>query len=171
MLSGNSHTNRKWIYDVKDQFADMFDSIYVQDYRHWETGEGWIDLEHELSVLKEQTQNLQEPYGIFAKSIGTVLAVQAVRQGVLKPDFLLFCGVPLNFIIENNFQFFNELKACSLPTTLVHNEHDVVGSAADLKRYLGDELGSKVIVTAGNTHNYEDYALLRAEVNQLMRTT
>lgn len=153
------------MYDVQTQVSDLFGATHIQEYKHWKTGDDWIDLTYELSKLRQQ--KLQEPYGVFAKSIGTVLGVQAIQRGIIKPKFLLFCGVPLDFIIANFSQCKEVLKTCNIPTVLIHNEDDVIGSAQKLKQYLGDELASKVVVTPGNTHDYEDYTLLKHELTKL----
>lgn len=169
MFSGNSLRNKAWIYEAKAKFADLFDELYVQDYRHWETGEQWIDLGHELEVLR--ARHFDGDYGVFAKSIGTVLAVQAAKQGIIKPKFLFLCGIPLDFIEKDYPQFAKDLASLDVPTTVVHNEHDKVGSAAAARAYLEPAFTEPhdftFIQTPGDTHDYEDYELLRNELTRL----
>ncbi|HEY1835505.1 MAG TPA: hypothetical protein VGG13_01655 [Candidatus Saccharimonadales bacterium] len=171
MFSGNSLRNRDWVYETKEQFADLFDSFYVQRYRHWDLGTDWIDLPHELQILRQQQTSFRPGYGVFAKSIGTVLAVQAIGQQIIKPEWLLFCGLPLDYTLEEFPQFAAVLAKCGLPVVFVHNQHDPVGDAAAAKAYLNPKLANtknwQFIETPGDTHDYEDYDLLRAQLKEL----
>ncbi len=169
MFSGNSLRNQTWIHEVRAHLGDLADSTYLQEYEHWSTGEEWINLSHELEVLK--VAKLAEPYAVFAKSIGSVLTVQAIEGGIIKPKFLLFCGLPLGYIVQDYPQFGEELAKINLPTTVIHNEHDVVGGAAETLAYLGsavtDRPNFKFITTPGDTHDYENYDLLHTELAHL----
>jgi pimeloyl-ACP methyl ester carboxylesterase len=171
MFSGNSLRNRDWIYEARQHFADLFDDLYVQDYRHWEIGGDWIDLAHELEALQAKAAGFDAKYGVFAKSIGTVLAVQALAQGIIKPDWVLFCGIPFGYVDRLYPQFAVELAKCRLPTTIIHNEHDTVGDADAVDAYLKVAFAGRkdyrFIKTPGETHDYEDYELLRAQLTAL----
>ena len=170
MLSGNSFRNREWIFDVQSQLAGQFDKTFVLDYEHWASGQPNIDLNAELIRLT-QAATRHEPYGVFAKSIGTVLAVQAIEQGLIKPIFLLFCGIPLGYIQSDYPQFGDVLENAGLPTTLIHNQNDPVGSSVDVAKYMRARFASakyKFIETYGNTHDYEDYGLIKAELTDLI---
>lgn len=168
MLSGNSLHNQDWVYEARDEVSDLFDSTYVQNYRYWQTNEEWIDLPHELSVLKDQ--HLAGDYGVFAKSIGTVLAVQALDKNIISPKFLLLLGLPLGYITKNYPQFASILTSNSLPVTVIHNTEDVVGTAEAAREYLLsclNEADFTFIETPGDTHDYEDYVLIRSELKRL----
>jgi hypothetical protein len=97
--------------------------------------------------------------------------VQAITRGIIKPKFLLFCGLPLGYIEQDYPQFAEELAKINLPITVVHNDHDVVGSAIDTLKCLGEEVTGrtnfKFITTPGDTHDYENYDLLRTELMAL----
>lgn len=169
MFSGNSLRNRDWIYEARAQLAGLVDEAYIQDYKHWQTGANWIDLPYELEAVKRQ--GIAGDYGIFAKSIGTVLAVQAISQKIISPRFLLFCGLPLDYIKKDYPEFAAVLAQANLPLTVVHNEDDKVGRAETVREYLAEPLSEtdyKFIETPGDTHDYEDYELLRSELKQLM---
>lgn len=168
MLSGNSLRNRDWIYEARGHLADQFDDTYIQDYRHWTSGDEWIDLPHELEVLAHQ--NFASDYGVFAKSIGTVLTTLALEQNILAPKFLLFCGLPLGYIEKDYPQFASVLAASNLPLVIVHNTNDTVGSAEAVREYLKVPLAETdytFIETPGDTHDYEDYKLLIQQLTEL----
>ena len=170
MLSGNSLNNRDWILEAQAQLKTPFQSTFVLDYGHWATGQPNIDLQAELPKLAKAAGNL-EPYGVFAKSIGTVLAVQAIEQGLIKPAFLLFCGIPLGYILSDYPQFGAVLARANLPLTFIHNQNDSVASSSDASQYLQSHLTPDqyhFIETPGNTHDYEDYSLLKTELATLL---
>ena len=170
MLSGNSLRNRDWIQHTEHQFAGLFDDYYVQNYAHWDSGEEWIDLPHELTVLTEKAPDFSHPYGVFAKSIGTVLALQATQKDIIKPMFMLFCGLPLGYINEKYETFKKDLEAYEGKVVIIHNQHDTVGDAEAVKAYLGDVVdGSRVafIDAPGDSHDYEDYLILMSELSML----
>lgn len=171
MFSGNSLSNKTWIYEARDHFADLFDSVYVQDYEHWQSGENWIDLDHEIKVLAANQSKFEGEYGVFAKSIGTVLAVHAMAQGIIKPAWLLFCGLPLGFVQKEYPQFAEVAASQQSPVTFIHNEHDEVGTAAAAQTYLDPAFAGRqdyrFVATPGDNHRYEDYDLLRTELIRL----
>lgn len=174
MLSGESLRNRDWIAEAHDEMASLVDQTYVQQYRHWELDQPQIDLDHELSELAVAAEEFggAGDYGIFAKSIGTVLTVKALDQGIVRPKFLLLMGAPLGYIIPNYPEYATNLAAAQLPTTMIHNAHDKVGTAHDVNEYLNTALTDKsnftFIVTPGDTHDYLDYDLLRGELQKLI---
>lgn len=172
MFSGNSLRNRDWIYEVQKQFARIADDIYIQNYQHWASGEQWIDLPHELAVLGRH--KFASDYGIFAKSIGPVLAVKALEQKILAPKFLLFCGLPLGFITKDYPEFASVLAASNLPLVIIHNTNDKVGSAESVREYLNEPLAETdytFIEIPGTTHDYENYDLLREQLKNLAKQT
>lgn len=172
MLSGNSPRNRDWIFEAQRQLGGLFDGTYVADYHHWQTGEPNIDLTHELGELANRQPEFGDNYGIFAKSIGTVLAVQALEQQIVKPKFLLFCGLPLGYIEQDYSRFNTVLAASQLPLVIIHNRDDKVGSATAAKSYMASkftgESNYRFVETPGDTHDYEDYELLRGQLKTLL---
>jgi hypothetical protein len=172
MLSGNSLHNQAWIQEASQKLQDLSSSTFIQDYRHWHSGEPWIDLPHELEILQEQAGQFEPDYGIFAKSIGTVLATQALERRIINPRFLLLCGLPLGYITKGYPHMAAVLAGSGVPITIIHNEHDTVGDAGDVSRYLSPAFAGKpdyrFVASPGDTHDYTDYALLRAELAALI---
>lgn len=173
MLSGNSIQNREWIYRSRKEFAKLFNSFYVQDYLHWRSGAEWIDLEYELNWLEESTKRFSSSYAVFAKSIGTVLTAKALHQGIIEPKFLLLVGLPLGYIKSSYPEFAQILFDANLPTTIIHNEFDKVGTAEEAEAYMAEKFSDRgdyqFITTPGDTHNYEDFGLMRTELDRLKK--
>lgn len=166
-FSGNSLRNRDFAHEAEAKLKDMFEATYIQEYKHWETGKEWIDLPHELEVLKGSNQTGE--YGVVAKSIGTVLTVQAITQSIIKPKFLLLLGLPLGYITKDYPEFGQALVDINLPTVIIQNDNDPVGTAQDAQAYLPETLKQCLITTIGQTHDYEDYPLLREQLANLQK--
>lgn len=173
MLSGNSLHNKDWIEHAQIELSGEFDVTVVQDYAHWHTDDDQIDIEHEVEILKELVAEIDGPYGIFAKSIGTVLALHAYQQKIIQPEFMLFIGIPLSYILTEYAEFKEVLSSVDCPISIIHNSNDKVGSAQELAEYLGDDLvgTTRWNTPAGNTHDYENYQLLRSELDALIQTS
>lgn len=168
MLSGNSLRNRDWIQVAERKLTVPFQKTYVQQYAHWINGDEWIDLPHEQLVLGAAVESLS-PYGIFAKSIGTVLSVQSIAAGLVQPKFLLLMGIPLDYIQEHYQDFATDLTAYGGPVIILQNNHDPVGDGTAVREYLGDLPDTMSFVTTiGETHDYEDYDFLQAKLELLV---
>lgn len=170
LLSGNSLKNRDWIYDARQRLAELFDDTYIHDYNHWVTKEPWIDIKYELKAL--ENHRVAEPYCIFAKSIGTVLAIQAIEQKIIQPKFALFNGIPLNYINDNYEEFGDLLSKSDVPITIVQNDLDPVGSYEQVSDFISRHCHENPLVTLeagdGNTHDYLDYDLMKKLIKQMM---
>lgn len=169
MLSGNSLRNRDWIQDMQPSLASYFEKTYVQTYEHWLTGKEWIDLEHEHEVLRPVVKNF-EPYGVFAKSIGTALTVQAIEAGYLQPRFLLLLGLPLDYIEKSYPSFFTVLADYDGPVVIIQNRNDPVGESPKVLAHFGDNIPGHIAVSEvpGDTHDYMDKAFIKAKLELLL---
>lgn len=171
MLSGNSLRNRNWIYEVRKQFREVFDDYYIQDYQHWHSGEEWINLDLELELLEKAAANFQADYGIFAKSIGTVLAAKALKTDIISPKFLLLVGLPMGYIREKYPGFGQVVFDGRTAVSVIQNEFDPVGSAESARLYMADKFSERgdyqFIEAPGDSHDYTNYELMRAELKRL----
>lgn len=168
MLGGNSLHNRDWLYRVRQHVETLFDGTYVQEYEHWRSGGVWVDIQHELSVVRAGRTGYGAEYGVFAKSIGCVIAAQAIEQGMLRPQFLLLCGLPFGYIKQDYQGFANSIAAARVPVTVIQNEHDPAGGAAEVDDYLKQSFAGRsdchFMTTPGESHDYEDLDLLREQL-------
>lgn len=155
LFSGNSYNNRDYAYDVKLQVEDLFEHVYIQEYRHWKTGNQLIDIEYEEVAAGHKTAELK-PYTVFAKSIGTALTLKAIADGVLTPERCVFVGLPITSIAEMQLPLKEWLAKVTVPITVIQNSQDPYGSYADVVRYLKNT-DCIVIENPGDTHDYTDY--------------
>lgn len=170
MCSGNSLRNRDWANEARDKLGKNFERFEIINYLHWDSGEQWIDLDSELSKLTELPNGLGE-YGMFAKSIGTVLAARAIEQQILSPKFLLLCGLPMGYINDKYRSFANVISRANIPTSIIQNDQDPVGSSQEVLDYLGNSFerhpNFSFKVTHANSHEYLEYMLLEEELTRL----
>ena len=172
MLGGNSQSNRDWLYQVRQAVESMFEGTYVQEYEHWRSGGVWLDMPQELAILRDGREWYGPDYGIFAKSIGAVLAADAIDQKMLQPRFLLLCGLPFGYIKQDYLQFAEVIANAGVPMTVMQNEFDPAGSASEVDEYLKDYLAGRsdchFITTPGESHKYEDLELIRQQLQLLI---
>lgn len=162
MFSGNSLANQDWIHEVDARVKELFDQTYVQEYRHWHTGEKLIDIDHEETVAAEAVKNLS-PYILFGKSLGSVLAIKGMADGTLIPERCVFVGLPTVSIQQLRLPVLDWLNKVSAPITIIQNEYDPYGSYEEVKAYL-EGFDIALIKTPGDTHDYLSYA----QITQLL---
>lgn len=164
-LVGNSLNNKTWIEEIKSNF-DSFSTGNILYYDHWQSGEKWINLQKESEKLAELVKDKKD-YFVFAKSIGSVLALKNVFEGTLNPKKMVVCGLPYR-AGKDEFKEIDEcLKTLKVPTMFIQNEFDPVCSFDELAETLANNSPDDyhLIKNAGNsTHDYEDYESLIKQV-------
>lgn len=174
LLAGESSRNQAWIEQVSQALAPLFDKTYAQQYAHWETGGNAIDFAPELAKLEKAAAGF-EPYAIFAKSIGTMLAVQGMHDGSLRPTACLFVGLPLGYAARHNIALADWLAASGVSCAIAQNEDDPVGSCTKVQQYFSQAPAQPghqptLLCLPGDTHNYNDLETLRDLMAQLVHT-
>ncbi len=157
-LAGNSLNNKTWIEKIKSSF-DSFSTGDILYYNHWQTGEKWINLQRESEKLAELVKDKTD-YFVFAKSIGSVLALKNIFEDKLNPKKMVICGLPYH-TGQKEFEKIGEcLKTLKVPTMFIQNEFDPVCGFDELAEMLANNSPEDyhLIKNAGNeTHDYEDY--------------
>ena len=157
-LAGNSLKNKTWIEKVKENF-DKFSTGEILYYNHWQTGDKNLNFKIETTKLIEMVKDKQN-YCIFAKSIGSVLALKTIYENNINPQKLIICGHPYNLAKELGLLIDDYLTSLSIPVIFIQNDFDPLFSFVDLEKVL---IKNKVqnytlIKNPGvNTHSYEDY--------------
>ena len=152
-LAGNWHGNRDWIEGVKRRF-DTFSTGQILYYGHWQSGGRMIDWEKEAKKLGELVKD-RDDYFVFAKSVGTILALKTIDQGVFKPKKAIFCGIPYHLAQRGGILV--------IPTIFIQNEFDPACSHEKLNQALqkNKPMDYQLIKNPdNNTHSYEDYEQL-----------
>lgn len=171
VLAGNSFRNREWGEQCAEFFRADFDMVFYLHYDHWSTGEKNIDLEIELEKLKETVEGVGEKgdWYIFAKSIGSVLALMAVEQGILSPEKCVFFGMPLAIAERDVTKDWSYLSDLKVPALAFHNDQDPTANYGFTKEKLAEIAPTITLRTLqGDTHDYLDFALYADEVRQFI---
>lgn len=170
LFSGNSYTHKEWIEQVESFLRDLFDSTYIQYYKHWEDKSPVIYLDHELEVLKTAVNPSEPEYVVFAKSAGTLLALSAINKGIFKPKKCIFVGLPVVWGRTNGFNVDSWIQNYSINTLFIQKTLDPAMHFSDLKDYLQEKkvVNPNLVELPGDDHYYGDLALLKAKTADFM---
>lgn len=162
VLGGNSQTNLEWVEKVKEKLYLDFKGVYVHYYRHWSLAEPLIDLNFELEELANKISGL-EPYVIFAKSAGALLALNGAVLGKIHPVACVFVGFPPDFGERLGLEMKWLLKNYFVPTFFMQKTDDPAMGAKELKLYLEDNCRSvcRMEEIPGSNHRYDDWEGIR----------
>lgn len=168
ILPGNSPRNQAWGEAAAKFFDGQFDEIYLQFYNHWETGEALIDVPDELDKILAYTDQSEadDEWYICAKSVGSLVALIAVQEELIKPIKCIFFGMPLDTAAEELFKDdWSALTDFAVPTLVFHNDNDPVASFEFTKKEIAD-LGPDFIFKAlsGDTHDYLDFSVYAPQI-------
>ena len=151
ILPGFSLKNKDWAYAAKYNLPEI--EIMVHEWFHWITeSDSDFSIEQEVSRL-----NIKEPINIIAKSIGTLIVVNMLKQNKEnKINKIIFNGIPLNDLKEEDFEVYKVLKDFDLDKTLfIQNEEDIHGNHKEVSEFLKKiNPKVKVISKPGDTHEY-----------------
>lgn len=163
LLPGNSPRHAVWIEELKAALATNFGTIKTQHYRHWQTGEKWADVGHEIVTASDLADNF-DPYVIIGKSIGTVIAAKATAEGILTPEKLILLGVPINGGADSKL-FVQWLSRITVPIVILQNTSDPLGSYVDIEAGFSSA-GTHVtfVELPGDTHDYLDFEAIAKQI-------
>ena len=174
LMSGNSLRNRDWIYQVEKALKPLFSQTYVNVYDHWAKSQPMADIQLEADKLAKLANSMDREYTIFAKSIGSVITLQDIAEAKIKPAYLVITGLPLNLVDELNLPLEQWLLYTrDIPTLIIQNSKDPVGSFARLSNYVTADhthTSLNLVEIAGNdTHDYDDLANLKSLVKDFIK--
>ncbi len=159
-LGGNSPRHQTWIHEMANELSAPFETSIVHNYKHWATGDPGADIDYEKLEISAKMADL-EPYIVFAKSIGSMIALKAIFEGHLKPKACVFLGLPLNAITDMNLPAVEWLSGVKVPIYFLHNDNDPYGSAEQLRATVPENIDqANIIVIPGDTHDYNDVAVM-----------
>lgn len=161
VLPGNSPRNKEWGEGCAKHFAKHFAVVYVAEYEHWATGVKWIDLAREEDRLRPYVATLSsdtEVY-VFAKSIGSILAVNSIAHGAVAPNGCAFFGMPLDHAVPEVWHGSAEpLTSLTGPTIIFHNDADPTTSYEYTRKTLSTYSPQVTFITTiDTTHDYLDF--------------
>lgn len=158
VLPGNSLRNRDWGIACTEHFGSKFDSVYMQEYDHWQTGERDNNVEAELAKLEAAVADCEGEIYVLAKSIGSLLTLLGVQRGFLKPEKCVFFGMPLKLASEQLFKDdWLPLSTFSIPAIAYHNDEDPISYPFTKQALEEHNPAIQLITLKGNNHDYLDF--------------
>ncbi len=162
VLPGNSARNKEWGERMLSHYAEYFDSLYLQEYEHWQTG-GDMNMVSEEQTLRAHIETIEKTTEVFvlAKSAGSILCLGAVQAGFLNPVYCAFFGIPFEWAITDVFGGnWAAVESFSIPAVAFHNTNDPIATYAYTKRVIEERMQKVSLVsTPGSDHNYDDIEL------------
>jgi hypothetical protein len=171
VLSGNHVRNREWGEQCAEFFRGDFDMTFYPHYDHWNVEGESIDMEIELQKVKETVTGAGEADGwyVFAKSIGSVLALLAIKRGIISLEKCVFFGMPLKIAETEVTKEWAYLSSLTLPVLAFHNDHDPVADYKFTAQKLAELAPTITLRTlSGDTHDYADFAAYADEIRQFI---
>lgn len=161
LLGGNNVGNKKWIRAVEKQFKPHF-KTHVLPYKHWDTGNEWINPDEELKRLARLGNRLGD-YMIFSRSAGTLITLMGDSRSMIKPARCIFVGIAIKWSEYFDPDYDNWLKNFKTPSLLIQKTHDPAISCRKLKKFLDKRnlTDYKLKEIPGEDHYYGDIEELR----------
>lgn len=157
ILGGNSRGNKKWVQEMNNYLRRSYSTSRFY-YSHWDTENGDIDFEKEISRLSNliKDKNIQN-YSLVAKSAGFILALQGTANGVLRPRTVVGYGLPIEYAEYRgvNFKTLIKYSAKAASVICVQAHADPQGSYADTEKLITDMI--PILDIEGQTHDYNQF--------------
>lgn len=169
LFGGNSQRNKQWIHWVDSKLSPYFDDSIVVDYGHWDGKGDSIDFNFELSRLSNMITGNDE-YIVFAKSVGSILALKAMPVRILQPSHCIFTGLPISLYDLEDASLIELLQNNNVPTTIFQNSEDPMGRFDQLKDYINKTSATnyKLHELNGNTHSYDDLGQIIVHIQKVI---
>lgn len=161
LLPGKSSKNKPWVEKIASTFRTHNLATSVLSYSHWESESADFDFDSELKKLSVFGNEINKVI-IFAKSVGTILALQAMYQEEIKPYACIFVGTAIEWARETEKDVNLWLREYSIPTLFIQKTSDPAISFENLKKLLisSGTKDYKLLNLPGDNHEYEDIELL-----------
>jgi len=169
LLGGNHKSNKEWIEDVEKALRHMFESTKIQYYDHWSEKAASIDFNLEFEKLKSSAEGVKDLV-IFAKSVGTLLALKGLYKGEIAASKCIFVGTPINLAKAYGFDIDIWLQNYLTPTLFIQKKEDPAMSFFDLYRVLLERNVSSynAIKIPGEDHEYDDIRKLKSLIRKFL---
>jgi hypothetical protein len=148
-LPGRNIETERWLRSVLDALRLGATSVEVVHYRHWDVA-GEPDVVHEAQRLRDARPDL-----LVAKSLGTMVSIEAFARCDFAPRRAVFIGTPLRAYGAPQLAALRAF-AVRVPTLFIQQTGDVAGAFADVARTVSGIAGSAVAEVAGSDHVYSN---------------
>jgi len=148
-LPGVNPVTLDWMRSLLAALSAPDDEISIREYRHWREGVD-ADRGFEASRLEGLAADL-----VVAKSMGTLVAVEAWREFAFRPRRALLIGCPLRGHGRDGYAALKTF-AGEVPSLFIQQTDDPVGGFAALAAAMAPVAGARLAEVAGDDHAYRD---------------
>ena len=172
LLGGNGIDNKTWIEKVEASLKPLFESTKTIYYDHWQSGEWMINLDKEKEKLSEIAKD-DGAYVIFAKSVGSLVAVKAIAEKLISPQKCIFVGVPLKWARKNNFDIDSWYQNFPTPTMVIQHSNDPFATSKESLDFFSEKSAQhiKFEELPGDTHDYNEFETIQKLVSGFVKQT
>lgn len=174
VLAGGSLRNKVWGEACVNYFKNQFDVTFLIHYDHWESGESNINFETELEKIAQRVKEAGEEgeWYIYAKSIGSILALKAVDKGLIVPTKCVFFGMPFSVVMDTVVKSeFQVITSFSVNTLAIHNLEDPTAIFDVTKKIVEQNMPTVTLVTMNaNNHDYLDFSLYKTDIDSFTKS-
>lgn len=163
LLSGQNISNKEWIENVEKKFQEKFFNTQISYYTHWEKEEKEADIELETKKFLDIVNSSDEEYILFAKSIGSIIFLNSLKDLEKKPKGVLIVGMAYNLGKKLNYDFTDLEKYTSYPVNVYQKEFDPAGFYDKVRNVSGGNVTVNKYECVGeenDNHRYENYDYL-----------
>jgi hypothetical protein len=173
VLAGGSKRNETWGEACVESFTGQFDQVSFIRYNHWVTGEANVDFEAEIAKIAATADGAgqEDEWYVFAKSIGSILALKAVAANVISPTKCVFFGMPFSVVLDTVFKDdWALLQNFKIPALAFHNDNDPT-ALYDLTKEKITTLAPSITLSTlnGDNHDYLDFKTYQQEIAAFLK--
>lgn len=167
LLPGSDLANKDWAERIRPILGQHADTVQIQNYKHWNTG-GSMNVNQEVASFIETLESYQGPFGVFAKSAGILVALEALAESHEPPSYAIFAGFPLGMAALQDLEVVDLLDTIDFPVLFIQNAYDPTGSAEELRRLTTRIETAEFLLLPGNSHDYPLVGNTLAAVEEFM---
>lgn len=137
VLPGKRAFNKEWAESIESEVIELFDSSHIHYYSHWKNDDNSdICFSKELEKLRRIVTDYPNDYMILAKSVGVLLTMMAIKEGILAPKQCMFIGTPILWARTYGMDVEWLIEQFEIPTLFIHQTNDPVISEKRLENLL-----------------------------------
>lgn len=163
-LPGRNPQTGPWMEKVLKAIDVEGSEKITQYYAAWKSGGSQADPKQEVDIAASHKPDL-----IVAKSIGSVIAVNAITKDRLSPKYQVFIGVPFKGLGEPQRKLFLDFCNREKPTLFIQQANDPAGAYAVMAEHLPKSEFNTLKEVPGADHKYDDVEQLGSIISEWIK--
>lgn len=156
-----------WLEDATTHLSDIAQNTYIHNHAHWSDDGTSFAPELELEILDTQVADI-DTYTLITRSLGGVLALRGMYEGVLHPSALIWMGFPLDHQYTSSQPIDTWLKHTDVPIIIIQRIDDPLGQYDKVSEWVNRHNKKVLFVPIDeDSQGYSDLSALREIVATL----